>query len=218
MNDPEMMAAANEAFSKMTEDQRREMQEQVARLTPEQIAQAQSMMNGMSAEQRAHMAEMAKNATPEELLQRSRQAATMPTPTSSASESDRLKAEGNALVRDKKYEEAVGKYTLALKTPGLGLETKKAAHLNASLCFLNLNRPDEAIKHASTVIKAIDASNMKAHYRYDLCRRGIACAHSRCAHSRCAHSRCAHSRYALVRQAWAGVHEEAVQDKGGGGP
>ena len=175
MNDPEMMAAANAAFSKMTEEQRREMQDQVARFTPEQIAQAQSMMNGMSAEQRAHMAEMAKKATPEELLQRSRQAATtpmpmpmpMPMPTSSASESEseRLKAEGNALVRDKKYQEAVGKYTLALRTPGLGLETKKAAHLNASLCFLNLNRPDEAIKHASTVIKAIDASNMKAHYR-----------------------------------------------------
>ena len=160
MNDPEMMAAATAAFSKMTEEQRREMQDQVARFTPEQIAQAQSMMNGMSAEQRA---------TPEELLQRSRQAATtpMPVPTSSASESEseRLKAEGNALVRDKKYQEAVGKYTLALRTPGLGLETKKAAHLNASLCFLNLNRPDEAIKHASTVIKAIDASNMKAHYR-----------------------------------------------------
>ena len=165
------MAAATAAFSKMTEEQRREMQDQVARFTPEQIAQAQSMMNGMSAEQRAHMAEMAKKATPEELLQRSRQAATtpmpMPMPTSSASESEseRLKAEGNALVRDKKYQEAVGKYTLALRTPGLGLETKKAAHLNASLCFLNLNRPDEAIKHASTVIKAIDASNMKAHYR-----------------------------------------------------
>jgi tetratricopeptide (TPR) repeat protein len=171
MNDPEMMAAATVAFSKMNEDQRKEMQDQVARFTPEQIAQAQSMMNGMSAEQRAHMAEMAKKATPEELLQRSRQAATtpmpMPMPTSSASESEseRLKAEGNALVRDKKYQEAVGKYTLALRTPGLGLETKKAAHLNASLCFLNLNRPDEAIKHASTVIKAIDASNMKAHYR-----------------------------------------------------
>ena len=171
MNDPEMMAAATAAFSKMTEEQRREMQDQVARFTPEQIAQAQSMMNGMSAEQRAHMAEMAKKATPEELLQRSRQAATtpmpMPVPTSSASESEseRLKAEGNALVRDKKYQEAVGKYTLALRTPGLGLETKKAAHLNASLCFLNLNRPDEAIKNASTVIKAIDASNMKAHYR-----------------------------------------------------
>jgi len=171
MNDPEMMAAATAAFSKMTEDQRKEMQDQVARFTPEQIAQAQSMMNGMSAEQRAHMAEMAKKATPEELLQRSRQAATtpmpMPMPTSRASESEseRLKAEGNALVRDKKYQEAVGKYTLALRTPGLGLETKKAAHLNASLCFLNLNRPDEAIKHASTVIKAIDASNMKAHYR-----------------------------------------------------
>ena len=53
MNDPAMMAAANEAFGKMNDEQRRQMQEQMSRFTPEQIAQMQATVNGMSPEQRA---------------------------------------------------------------------------------------------------------------------------------------------------------------------
>lgn len=163
MNDPAMMAAANEAFSKMSDEQRRQMQEQVSRFTPEQIAQMQATMNGMSPEQRAQMAEMASNATPEELLQRSQQAASM-MPNGTVSESERLKSEGNALVGQKRYEEASAKYLQALQTPGCSLETTKAAHLNLSMCYLNLERYDDVVQRTSTVIK-MDRSNMKALYR-----------------------------------------------------
>ena len=167
MNDPAMMAAANEAFAKMSDEQRRQMQEQVSKFTPEQIAQAQSMMSNMTPEQRAQMAEMASKASPEELLQRSQQAASMAkgVPPGTTSESERLKLEGNALVKERKYKEASERYEMALSTPDLSLETKKAAHLNASLCFLQLGQHDKVVRHSSLVIKNIDNASMKAYYR-----------------------------------------------------
>ena len=172
MNDPAMMAAAQQAFEKMTPSQRQALEESFRNMTPEQVANAQRMVSGMTPAQREQMADMTSKASPEELLQRSRQAAAMggapggaPGGPGAVGEGERLKGEGNALVRERKYVEASERYEKALATPGLSLETKKAAHLNASLCYLHQERYDEVVKHASTVIKAIDASSMKAYYR-----------------------------------------------------
>jgi len=168
MNDPAMMAAAQQAYEKMTPAQRQALEESFTKMSPEQVAQAQRMVSDMTPAQREQMTAMAANATPEELLQRSQQAAAMggaPRAMGTAGEGERLKGEGNSLVRERKYREASEKYEKALATPGLSLETKKASHLNASLCYLHMERHDEVVKHSSTVIRTIDASNMKAYYR-----------------------------------------------------
>ena len=165
MDDPAMMAAAQQAFEKLTPAQRQELQDSFGKMSPDQVAQAQRMMGSMSPAQRSQMAAMAANATPEELMQRSQQAAAMGGAPGLRGEAERLKGEGNALVRERKYTEACELYEKALSTSGLTLETKKAAHLNASLCYLHMERHDEVVRHSSAVIKSIDASSMKAYYR-----------------------------------------------------
>lgn len=109
MNDPAMMAAAQQAYEKMTPSQRQALEESFRNMTPEQVANAQRMVSGMTPAQREQMADMTSKASPEELLQRSRQAAAMggaPGGPGAVGEGERLKGEGNALVRERKYVEA----------------------------------------------------------------------------------------------------------------
>ena len=156
-----MMRAAQDVFAKMTPEQRAAMEEQVANMDPAQMKQAMDMMNSMTPEQRAEMERMARETDPEELLRRSRAATSAHGQTMSSAE--RLKNEGNALFREKKYAEACEKYRESLLVATEG-GTKKSCLLNLASCRLQLGQFELCVGHCDDVLK-VDSGSMKAYYR-----------------------------------------------------
>ncbi|KAG2614847.1 peptidyl-prolyl cis-trans isomerase FKBP42-like [Panicum virgatum] len=90
---------------------------------------------------------------------------------------DRRKIEGNEYFKEKKLEEAMQQYEMAIAYMGddfmfqlfgkyrdMALAVKNPCHLNMAACLIKLNRFDEAIVQCSIVLSE-DESNVKALFR-----------------------------------------------------
>ncbi|OEL31811.1 Peptidyl-prolyl cis-trans isomerase FKBP42 [Dichanthelium oligosanthes] len=90
---------------------------------------------------------------------------------------DRRKTEGNEYFKEKKLEEAMQQYEMAIAYMGddfmfqlfgkyrdMALAVKNPCHLNMAACLIKLNRFDEAIVQCSIVLSE-DESNVKALFR-----------------------------------------------------
>ncbi|NP_001131717.1 Peptidyl-prolyl cis-trans isomerase FKBP42 [Zea mays] len=90
---------------------------------------------------------------------------------------DRRKIEGNAYFKEKKLEEAMQQYEMAIAYMGddfmfqlfgkyrdMALAVKNPCHLNMAACLIKLKRFDEAIAQCSIVLTE-DESNVKALFR-----------------------------------------------------
>ncbi|XP_015273513.1 PREDICTED: mitochondrial import receptor subunit TOM34 [Gekko japonicus] len=75
-------------------------------------------------------------------------------------QANKLKLEGNELVKKGNYKKAIEKYTESLKLHKLECTT----YTNRALCYLNLKQYKQAIQDCSEALK-LDAKNVKAFYR-----------------------------------------------------
>ncbi|CAH7119023.1 sperm-associated antigen 1 [Phodopus roborovskii] len=79
-----------------------------------------------------------------------------------------LKEEGNQLVKDKNYKDAISKYSECLK-----INSKECAiYTNRALCYLKLGQFEEAKLDCDQALQ-IDGENMKACYRLALAQKGL---------------------------------------------
>ncbi|XP_051015432.1 sperm-associated antigen 1 [Acomys russatus] len=79
-----------------------------------------------------------------------------------------LKEEGNQLVKDKNYKEAISKYSECLK-----INSKACAiYTNRALCYLKLGQFEEAKLDCDQALQ-IDSENVKACYRLALAQKGL---------------------------------------------
>ncbi|XP_040586380.1 sperm-associated antigen 1 isoform X2 [Mesocricetus auratus] len=79
-----------------------------------------------------------------------------------------LKEEGNQLVRDKNYKDAISKYSECLK-----INSKECAiYTNRALCYLKLGQFEEAKLDCDQALR-IDGENVKACYRLALAQKGL---------------------------------------------
>ena len=147
------------------------MQRQAANMDPNQVQHAMNAMKQMNPEQKRQMEEMARNSDPDTLL-RQAENATSKLPAEVQHElngANRLKGEGNALHKERKYKEASEKYALAVENlqhlSNIEAENlKKSCHSNLASCSLFLEKWDDWVTHCNAVL-AKDANNMKALYR-----------------------------------------------------
>lgn len=79
-----------------------------------------------------------------------------------------LKEEGNQLVKDKNYKDAISKYNECLK-----INSKACAiYTNRALCYLKLGQFEEAKLDCDKALQ-IDSKNVKASYRLELAQKGL---------------------------------------------
>ncbi|XP_042121470.1 sperm-associated antigen 1 isoform X2 [Peromyscus maniculatus bairdii] len=79
-----------------------------------------------------------------------------------------LKEEGNQLVKDKNYKDAISKYSECLK-----INSKECAiYTNRALCYLKLGQFEEAKQDCDQALQ-IDGANVKACYRLALAQKGL---------------------------------------------
>lgn len=79
-----------------------------------------------------------------------------------------LKEEGNQLVKDKNYKDAISKYSECLK-----INSKECAiYTNRALCYLKLGQFEEAKLDCDQALQ-IDGANVKACYRLALAQKGL---------------------------------------------
>ncbi|XP_031214725.1 sperm-associated antigen 1 [Mastomys coucha] len=79
-----------------------------------------------------------------------------------------LKEEGNQLVKDKNYKDAISKYNECLKINSQVC----AIYTNRALCYLKLGQFEEAKLDCDRVLQ-IDSENVKASYRLALAQKGL---------------------------------------------
>ena len=165
-------------------------------MTPEQLKQMQDMQNNMSAEQKqmmmekmknmsgadqARITEQLKNSSPEQMASQMNQAkqamSTLNAKQNYAYEASlKLKVEGNGLVGQKNYSDAVPKYLRAIEN----LKDDPTAKLvalstickqNVALCYNNLAQYSKAVEICSELLTVND-QNVKALYRRALAYKG----------------------------------------------
>ncbi|XP_055478649.1 sperm-associated antigen 1 [Psammomys obesus] len=79
-----------------------------------------------------------------------------------------LKEEGNQLVKDQNYKDAISKYSECLN-----INSKACAiYTNRALCYLKLGQFEEAKLDCDQALQ-IDGENVKAHYRLALAQKGL---------------------------------------------
>eukprot|EP00884_Botryococcus_braunii_P022413 jgi/Botrbrau1/8856/Bobra.50_2s0013.1 len=178
-SDPDLMKAAMDQMKRMTPDQMASIQKQMADLPPDLLKQQMDMMGSMSPDMLKKQMEMMKQLPPEQLESMKAEVDRLG-PAGMAqkvkqvqdyqmSGSTQLKAEGNTLTKEQKYEEALEKYGRAI-TNLEGISTapakdiRKACQLNSCMCYLKLGQFNKCIEEAGKVLSQ-DPRNMKAFYR-----------------------------------------------------
>jgi tetratricopeptide (TPR) repeat protein len=128
-------------------------------------------MKNMSAEDMKQAAEQMKNMSPQELKQQMEFAQSQAKNEQKYKHvaSEQLKKDGNKLVGEQKYEEAIEKYERVRENMNAyndkeAVELKKSVLLNAALCMNKVSRHDEAIERCKEVIE-MDTRSLKAYYR-----------------------------------------------------
>ncbi|KAF4694938.1 hypothetical protein FOZ60_006458 [Perkinsus olseni] len=179
MFSPEMMQAAQNMMANMSPEQMAQMTEMAKNMDPNMMRNmmgGQGMpAGGISREQMDQAAEQMRNMSPEEMRNAMGQAQAQQSNAMQyyVNATNSLKAEGNALVKEQKYDEALEKYTRGLdnvksyNTPAV-LTLQKALCSNAALCCLKLEKFDECRDYCDRVLQQ-DPKAVKALYR-----RGVA--------------------------------------------
>ncbi|KAF4671679.1 hypothetical protein FOL47_001348 [Perkinsus chesapeaki] len=176
---PEMMQAAQNMMANMTPEQMAQMTEMAKNMDPNMM---RNMMGGqgmppggISRDQIDQATEQMRNMTPEQMRDAMGQAQSQQANQMQyyVNATNTLKAEGNALVKEQKYNEALEKYARGIEnvksysTPSV-LTLQKALYSNAALCCLKLEKFQECRDYCDHVLEQ-DPKAVKALYR-----RGIA--------------------------------------------
>jgi len=156
-------------------------------MTPEMMQMAANMAPSMGADG-AHAAEMMKNMTKEDLAAQLEQMKNMdPSAMRQGMQqqqaqldyafkaSETLKADGNSLVKEGKFDDAADKYeraknNLASNPQSAAKSLRVVCMLNLSHCHLKRGRNADAIKECDEVL-TIDRKSLKAFYRRGLARQ-----------------------------------------------
>mmetsp|Transcript_64838 Transcript_64838/g.154800 ORF Transcript_64838/g.154800 Transcript_64838/m.154800 type:complete len:562 (-) Transcript_64838:100-1785(-) len=172
MFNPEMMEAAQKMMANMKPEDMQRMSQMAANMDPKVM---ESMMKNMGGSMPSGMdpkaaAEQMKNMTPEQLRQGMSQAQGQMSAQKQymCNASEMLKKEGNDLIAQNKFAEALAKYEKGLdnlKQVAGGDKTLKIGLLNnKALCHIKMKEPEKAVEASEEALK-VDPQSFKAFYR-----------------------------------------------------
>lgn len=166
-------------LQKMSPEQIQQMQRMAANMPPEMVEQASHQVGSMRAEDLERAKRELEGMSSEDFTKKAAEAQSYVQAQAQhkLSGAQQLKSEGNELIRQGRYEEALVKYRRAALNakdaggPQAG-DLMRACALNTAQCYLKLQRWTDCLEACEEVL-VVDNTNMKALYRKGCAMHGL---------------------------------------------